>query len=283
MTATPTTNVGIITVELPEPFIPDGAGSTGPPSNPARGSVAGRDGTTVCGVRDIAAPWCGRLVMNAELFRPGAPMPIGRKNDSPPPYLLRPHGHCGVLVAINGLCGVGKTTVAGRIAARLSEAGVPVVATGQPSPGPMGALARSSTYALAGLPLSLLMAADRYHHQQVTVEPALAAGSVVVCDRYVPTALALDRLDGADPVFIAQIYRHLLRPDLAVLLTGDPAVCRRPAQQRGTYSRFHDGGQDAGVAEAAFYADAGRCCRRPGIRSRPSTPAPGPSRRSPTW
>jgi dTMP kinase len=69
------------------------------------------------------------------------------------------------------------------------------------------------------------------------------------------TALVLDQLDGADPEFIWGIYRYLRWPDLAVILAGDPAVCRARAADRGLYSRFHEGGADAATTEAALYAD----------------------------
>ncbi len=159
----------------------------------------------------------------------------------------------GFLAAIDGQSGVGKTTVAALAGARLTGQGFPVLVTGQPSDSAMGKLARASTHDLHGLPLSLLMAADRYHHQDQVITPALKAGRVVVCDRYVMTALVLDQLDGADPEFIWGIYRYMRWPDLAVILAGDPALCRARAAARGVYSRFHQGGTSAGQAEAALY------------------------------
>jgi dTMP kinase len=163
-------------------------------------------------------------------------------------------GKPGFLVTIDGPAGVGKTTVAALAGARLAGLGVPAIVTRQPSDSAMGELARASTYDLHGLPLSFLMAADRYHHQDHVVAPALEAGQVVVCDRYVTTALVLDQLDGADPEFIWSIYRYLRWPDLAVILIGDPAVCRARAAGRGLYSRFQEGGADAAKTEAALYA-----------------------------
>jgi dTMP kinase len=160
----------------------------------------------------------------------------------------------GFLATIDGPVGVGKTTVAALAVAGLTERGFPAVLTGQPSDSPMGKLARASTYELHGLPLSFLMAADRYHHQERVLSPALEAGRVVVCDRYVTTAMVLDQVDGANPEFIWSIYRYLRWPDVAIILTGDPAVCRARAADRGIYSRFHEGGTDAGQFEAALYA-----------------------------
>jgi dTMP kinase len=179
----------------------------------------------------------------------------GETGVSPAAITSRPiPGKPGFLLTIDGPAGAGKTTVAALTAARLGRQGVPAIVTRQPSGSAMGKLARSSTYDLHGLPLSFLMAADRYHHQDHVIAPALGAGQVVVCDRYVTTALVLDQLDGADPEFIWGIYRYLRWPDVAVILTGDPAVCRARAVQRGIYSRFQEGGTEAGEAEAALYA-----------------------------
>lgn len=164
-------------------------------------------------------------------------------------------GPAGFLAVIDGPAGAGKTTVTALAAAELTAAGFAVLATRQPSESPLGMLARSSTHELRGLALTFLMAADRYHHDEHVIGPALAAGQVVVCDRYVPSALVLDQLDSADPDFVWGIYRYLRWPDLAIVLTGDPAVCRARAQRRGLYSRFHEGGVPAAAHEASLYAD----------------------------
>lgn len=162
----------------------------------------------------------------------------------------------GFFAAIDGPSGVGKTTVTELAARQLAACGLPVLATRQPSDSPLGRLARSATHDLRGLPLTYLMAADRHHHYEHVIRPAVAAGSVVVCDRYVATALVLDQVDGADPVFVWGIYRSLGWPDLAVMLAGDPPVSHARARRRGVYSRFHEGGLAAAEAEASLYEGA---------------------------
>lgn len=159
----------------------------------------------------------------------------------------------GFLTAIDGPSGVGKTTVTGLTSGQLAACGLPVLATRQPSDSPLGLLARSITHDLRGLPLTYLMAADRHHHYEHVIRPAVNAGAVVVCDRYVATALVLDQIDGADPDFVWSLYRSLGWPDLAVMLAGDPAVSHARAQRRGVYSRFHEGGLAAAEAEASLY------------------------------
>lgn len=159
----------------------------------------------------------------------------------------------GFLAVIDGPAGAGKTTITGLTAKSLAAQGIAVLATRQPSDSPIGELARASTHHLHGLPLTFLMAADRHHYDEHVIAPALAGGKVVVCDRYVPTALVLDQIDGADPDFVWMIYRRLRWPDLAVILRGDPATCRSRAQRRGLYSRFHEDRTVTAQAEACLY------------------------------
>lgn len=165
-------------------------------------------------------------------------------------------GGPGLFTAIDGPSGVGKTTVTELTSGQLAACGLPVLATRQPSDSPLGRLARSVTHDLRGLPLTYLMAADRHHHYENVIRPAVNAGSVVVCDRYVASALVLDQVDGADPGFVWSLYRSLGWPDLAVMLAGDPPVCHARARRRGGYSRFHEGGLAAAEAEASLYERA---------------------------
>ncbi|MFC7723312.1 dTMP kinase [Nonomuraea recticatena] len=174
------------------------------------------------------------------------------------------NGHPGFLITLDGPSGVGKTTCSRLLCAILTASGLPAVRTTQPSDSPIGSLARSGTHDFHGLALTCLVAADRYHHIATVIEPELQAGRVVVCDRYVPSAFVLDRLDGADLEFISHLYRHALRADLAVFLLGDPEVCLRRAQERGTYSRFHHGELAAAETERVLFAETAEQFRATG-------------------
>ena len=108
------------------------------------------------------------------------------------------------------------------------------------------------------------MTADFYYHLDTEIRPALAEGKLVVCDRYVATSLVLQRLDGVDVPYIWALNQYAERPDLTVILTGDPARARARAGRRGTYSRFHRGGVAAGKAEARLYQEAAQELREGG-------------------
>lgn len=164
----------------------------------------------------------------------------------------------GFLVSLDGPSGVGKTTCSHLLSAGLTERGVTAVRTTQPSSSPIGALARSSTHAFYGLALTCLVAADRYHHITTVIEPHLRAGRVVVCDRYIPSALVLDRLDGASAQFITALYAPARRADLAIFLLGDPGRCLRRARARGQYSRFHHQDLASAEREHALFVQSAR-------------------------
>lgn len=170
----------------------------------------------------------------------------------------------GLLVTLDGPSGVGKTTVSGLVRDRLAVAGVPVVLTTTPSSSSLGELARYGTHQFFGAALTCLVAADRYHHDQTTVRDALERGSVVVCDRYVPSSLVLDLLDGVEREHVWSIYRRITVHDVAFILVGDPVLCVTRARSRGRYSRFHADNDDANRRELAMYKEAVTFLRRTG-------------------
>jgi dTMP kinase len=162
----------------------------------------------------------------------------------------------GFFVAIDGPSGIGKSTITGLLAIQLTARGCPVLATKEPTATPLGSLARFGTDDYHGLTLACLVAADRYQHLEHEIRPAIKAGQIVLCDRYLASSLVLQQLDGVPPDFVWQLNQHADQPDLYVILSGDPSRARQRAEKRGLYSRFHRGGTATGMAEAALYATA---------------------------
>jgi dTMP kinase len=163
--------------------------------------------------------------------------------------------HTGRFVVIEGPSGIGKTTITAMLRDELAKRGFPVVATREPSDSALGKLAREGTEEYRGIVLACLVAADRYHHIERDIRPALRAGHVVVCDRYVPSSLVLQQMDGVTPDFVEYLNQSAERPDLTMILTGQPQQTGRRAQERGVYSRFHRGGQPVRAAEDQLYRD----------------------------
>ncbi len=99
-----------------------------------------------------------------------------------------------MFITFEGIEGSGKTTQIARAARALEAAGVAVLATRQPGGTPLGARLRELLLGSAS-PIDpaaelLMMFADRRQHLVETIEPALAAGTVVLCDRYTDASRA---------------------------------------------------------------------------------------------
>lgn len=162
-------------------------------------------------------------------------------------------GHRAAFVTLDGLGGAGKTTTA-HLHRYLTEQGYSVHTTTEPSHEQLGTLARHSTDTYSGHALACLVAADRYHHLATDVRPHLAAGRIVVCDRYIASSYVLQRMDGVPVEFIESINAAADMPDLAVILTADPAVTAHRIALRGAHSRF-EAGVTASRTEADLYRD----------------------------
>jgi dTMP kinase len=138
----------------------------------------------------------------------------------------------GLFVVFEGGDGVGKSTQVRLLCDWLTETRQPFVRTFEPGDSLAGRQIRQlvldpATGELAPKAETLLYAADKAHHLQAVVRPALARGEVVVCDRYVDTMLAYQgagrKLDLAEVEQVARWATDDLRPNLTVLLDGDPA------------------------------------------------------------
>jgi len=147
-------------------------------------------------------------------------------------------GRRGLFISIDGPGGSGKSTVAALVVSRLARRELAVHQTREPSPTPLGQLIRASTDEYAGMALACLVAGDRHHHLATEVRPGLAAGQIIICDRYLPASLVLQRMDGISWDVILQLNQGADQPDLAVILNGSPAVIAARLAARGRHSRF---------------------------------------------
>jgi len=138
----------------------------------------------------------------------------------------------GLFVTLEGVDGAGKSTQARRIAAHLEAAGRRVVLTREPG-GSEGAEA-IRTLLVTGAPGRwsaetelLLFTAARRDHLERTIAPALAAGAVVICDRYVDSTRAYQGLGAADLAEAVETLHRLMigrEADLTLLFDLDPAL-----------------------------------------------------------
>jgi dTMP kinase len=142
----------------------------------------------------------------------------------------------GWLVVVEGIDGAGKSTVLGRLEAHCTERGFAAVRSFEPTRGPWGMkLRRSMTEGRLTLEEELaLFIADRTEHVREEIAPALAAGKVVLLDRYYFSTAAYQGARGADPeAILAANEKFAPMPDLVLLLDYEPAGGLERVRARG--------------------------------------------------
>jgi dTMP kinase len=152
-----------------------------------------------------------------------------------------------VFIAFEGGEGAGKSTQVRDLTAWLTAEGHVVRATREPGGTPSGQAVREIVLdhahaALSARAEALLYAADRAQHVHEVVRPALAAGEVVLTDRFVDSSLAYQ---GAGRTIPLEDVRMLsgwategLRPDLTVLLDLPPEDGLARAKGRAVADRL---------------------------------------------
>jgi dTMP kinase len=85
--------------------------------------------------------------------------------------------------------------------------------------------------------MQLLYVANRYE-KRTAIEAWLAAGVVLLCDRYVASSIAYGEAQGLDPSWLTDVQRFLPQPGLTLLLDIAPETAvRRKATGRDRYER----------------------------------------------
>lgn len=166
----------------------------------------------------------------------------------------------GVFITLEGVEGSGKTTQAGLLADSLRAAGRRVTVTHEPGGTRAGQAIRAifldPAVSLEVAAELLLVLADRAQHVREKLKPALAAGEIVISDRYADSTVAYQ---GYARGFDLEFLRNLNRlatdgtmPDLTIVLdcqvpTGlariknrmSRAAARRPDRFEGEDAEFH--------------------------------------------
>ena len=148
----------------------------------------------------------------------------------------------GVLITIEGVEGSGKSTQLLRLSERLRHLEVPLVVSKEPGGTALGRELRrlllephpSGETWCADAEL-LLFYADRAQHLQTVIRPALAAGKVVLVDRFEDSTRAYQGASGVSEAALDRLSELVLRrlkPHLTVLLDMDPEVSLQRVEVR---------------------------------------------------
>jgi dTMP kinase len=157
------------------------------------------------------------------------PAPVPSSAAEPP----APAAHRGLLLALEGGEGAGKSTQARLLGIWLREQGFDVLPTHEPGGTKVGMRLRALLLDKAHTGLSpraeaMMYAADRAEHVSMVIGPALERGTIVVTDRYVDSSLAYQGAGRMLPLSeIAAMNKWAtggLVPDLTILLDLPPSV-----------------------------------------------------------
>ncbi|SOC04688.1 thymidylate kinase [Rhodobacter sp. JA431] len=156
-----------------------------------------------------------------------------------------------MFITFEGIDGSGKSTQVRLLAEALEAAGHDVIRTREPGGSPGAEEIRALV--LQGDPERwspeteiLLFTAARRDHLERTIIPALAAGKVVLCDRFADSTRMYQGLSRGDlRAQVDDLHRLMIgrEPDMTFLIDIDPAVgLARAKGRQGHEERFEDMG-----------------------------------------
>jgi dTMP kinase len=171
----------------------------------------------------------------------------------------------GTFISFEGIDGAGKSTHIERVADLLREAGRVVVLTREPGGTPLSEKLRALVLhdPMDALTEALLMFAARREHLVQVIEPALARGEVVLCDRFTDATFAYQGGGrGFDWQVLAQLERMvqalpdggMRQPELTIWFDLDPLMAAERLALARVPDKFESQPVDFFAAVRAGYA-----------------------------
>ena len=153
----------------------------------------------------------------------------------------------GKFITVEGIEGVGKSTNVVFLREAIEKRGIEVLTTREPGGTPMAERIREMLIEHGDEPVPditelLLMFASRSLHVNNVIQPALAAGTWVICDRFTDASRAYQGggrgFPQRDINRLANWVHGDLRPDLTILLDAPVATGMHRAGRRGSPDRI---------------------------------------------
>ena len=155
----------------------------------------------------------------------------------------------GQFITLEGGEGTGKSTLIAGLANALRERGISCIVTREPGGTPLAehvrdlALNPPDGESWSPLAQALLMNAAREDHLERQIRPALRAGRWVLCDRFADSTRAYQSIDGVAMSTLLAFERAVVgetKPDLTLILDGDPELLLQRRALRGTSDAFEE-------------------------------------------
>ena len=153
----------------------------------------------------------------------------------------------GKMISVEGIEGVGKSTLLPLMAETLRQSGVKVIETREPGGTVIGeqirdVLLHQKEAAIAPVTELTLMFAARAQHLEEVIKPALQAGHWVLCDRFTDSTYAYQGGGRQLPTSLIEKIEHAViesfQPDHTLLLDLDVIEGLNRAAQTGAKDRF---------------------------------------------
>lgn len=140
-----------------------------------------------------------------------------------------------MLIAVEGIDGAGKTTLAHTLARQMRARDIAVSISKEPTAGPWGAKLRASAAEgrLSHDDEVRFLLLDRQEHVDTLIKPALARDEFVILDRYYPSMAAYQGANGTSVSEILLQNAFAPKPDLTLVLDLEPAEGLARIRARG--------------------------------------------------
>ena len=157
-----------------------------------------------------------------------------------------PHLTRGILIAIEGIDGSGKTTLAKNISASLEQQGFNTLLTREPGDSQLGKeireLVQTQNIPISARAQYLLFATDRAQHFTERIMPALKDNKIIICDRLSDSSLAYQGYgNGLDIEMIKSINNwsmNAINPDLTIFVRVPVEIALERCGKRGALSAY---------------------------------------------
>ena len=153
----------------------------------------------------------------------------------------------GLFISIEGPDGSGKSTQIENIKKFFADKNIDIVFTREPGGTPIGERIReiildNNSKEMDAMTEAMLYAASRAQHVAEVIRPALEAGKVVVCDRFVDSSLAYQGYGRQLGEAVSVINQYAVKecmPDVTFLMKLDPTIGKhRIAEHRDNQDRL---------------------------------------------
>jgi len=174
----------------------------------------------------------------------------------------------GRFITFEGIDGAGKSTHIDAVAQRLRDAGATVVCTREPGGTPLAERMRDMVLhaTMDVLTETLLVFAARRDHIRQVIDPALARGETVLCDRFTDATFAYQGFGRGAPIEqlerLEQMVHGELQPDLTIWFDLPAQLAAERRAQARAADRFEQ--QDLEFFERVRSGYAARAAAMPG-------------------